>query len=200
MRAKRLRRLATFWSVSNLLYSVHRKKQKRMEVLYNMNRQNWIKKAVVVSLSATLGVGAVLTVAPPAPVEAASVSKGTQVVNYGKQYMGTPYKFGASTSTTRVFDCSSFMKHIFKKYGVNLPRTSAAQSKVGKAVSKSNLKAGDLVFFSSGSRANGRNVTHVAVYMGNGKILHTYGKPGVTISNLNSGNWKKTYLKARRVL
>ena len=165
-----------------------------------MNRQNWIKKAVVVSLSATLGVGAVLTVAPPAPVEAASVSKGSQVVNYGKQYMGTPYKFGASTSTTRVFDCSSFMKHIFKKYGVNLPRTSAAQSKVGKAVSKSNLKAGDLVFFSSGSRANGRNVTHVAVYMGNGKILHTYGKPGVTIYNLNSGNWNKTYLKARRVL
>lgn len=165
-----------------------------------MNRQNWIKKAVVVSLSATLSVGAVLTVAPPAPVEAASVSKGAQVVNFGKQYMGTPYKFGASTSTTRVFDCSSFMKHIFKKYGVNLPRTSAAQSKVGKAVSKSNLKAGDLVFFSSGSRANGRNVTHVAVYMGNGKILHTYGKPGVTISNLNSGNWKKTYLKARRVL
>lgn len=164
-----------------------------------MNRQQWIKKAVVISLSATLGVGAVLTVAPPTPVEAAAVSKGSQVVNYGKKYMGTPYKFGASTSTTRVFDCSSFMKHIFKKYGVNLPRTSAAQSRVGKAVSKSNLKAGDLIFFSSGSRANGRNVTHVAVYMGNNKILHTYGKPGVTISSL-TGNWSKTYLKARRVL
>ncbi|GJM81760.1 hypothetical protein HMSSN139_42560 [Paenibacillus sp. HMSSN-139] len=81
-----------------------------------------------------------------------------------------------------------------------MPRTSAAQAKVGYAVSKSNLKAGDLVFFSSGSRANGRNVTHVAIYMGSGKILHTYGKPGVTISNLNSGNWKRTYLKARRVL
>jgi cell wall-associated NlpC family hydrolase len=132
--------------------------------------------------------------------QATATSKGTQVVNYGKTYMGTPYKFGASTSTTKVFDCSSFMKHIFKKYGVTLPRTAAAQSKVGKAVSKSNLKAGDLVFFSSGSRANGKNVTHVAVYMGNGKILHTYGKPGVTISNLNSGTWKNTYLKARRVL
>lgn len=59
---------------------------------------------------------------------------------------------------------------------------------------------GDLVFFSSGSRATGKNVTHVAVYAGNGKILHTYGKPGVTVSDLNSGTWKKTYLKARRVL
>ncbi|MNN63876.1 Murein DD-endopeptidase MepS/Murein LD-carboxypeptidase precursor [compost metagenome] len=114
--------------------------------------------------------------------------------------MGVRYDFGASTSTTRAFDCSSFTKYIFGKYGVNLPRTSAAQSRVGKAVSKANLKAGDLVFFSSGSRANGSNVTHVAVYMGNGKILHTYGSPGVTVSDLNSGNWKRTYLKARRVL
>lgn len=71
---------------------------------------------------------------------------------------------------------------------------------MGTSVSKANLRVGDLVFFSSGSRANGKNVTHVAVYAGNGKILHTYGSPGVTISDLNSGNWKKTYLKSRRVL
>ncbi|OZB95099.1 C40 family peptidase [Paenibacillus sp. XY044] len=172
-----------------------------------MNKQ-LIQKVVTVGLCASIGFGGMI--ATSAQVTEASAAKtnvattstttGQKVVNYGKQYMGTPYKFGASTSTTRNFDCSSFMKHIFKKYGVNLPRTSVAQSKVGKAVSKANLKPGDLVFFSSGSRANGHNVTHVAVYAGNGKILHTYGSPGVTISNLNSGNWKKTYLKARRVL
>jgi cell wall-associated NlpC family hydrolase len=127
-------------------------------------------------------------------------SKGSQIISYGKKFMGTPYKFGASTTTTRVFDCSSFTKYIFKKYGITLPRTSVAQSKVGKAVSKANLQVGDLLFFSSGSRANGKNVTHVGVYAGNGKVLHTYGSPGVTLSDLNSGNWKKTYLKARRVL
>ncbi|UNK20864.1 C40 family peptidase [Paenibacillus sp. N3/727] len=170
-----------------------------------MNKQTWIKKAAIVSISAAMGMGALLAVSPASQVEAAASSsyattKGQQVVNFGKNYMGTPYKFGASTSTTKVFDCSSFMKHIFKQYGVNLPRTSAAQAKEGVAVSKANLKAGDMVFFSSGSRANGKNVTHVAVYAGNGKILHTYGKPGVTISNLDSGTWKKTYLKARRVL
>lgn len=170
-----------------------------------MNKQKWIKKATIISLSAALGMGALLTVSPASQVEAAasssySATKGQQVVNFGKNYMGTPYKFGASTSTTKVFDCSSFTKHIFKQYGVNLPRTAAQQSTKGVAVSKANLKPGDLVFFSSGSRANGKNVTHVAVYAGDGKILHTYGKPGVTISNLNSGTWKKTYLKARRVL
>ncbi|MEC0330676.1 C40 family peptidase [Paenibacillus macerans] len=169
-----------------------------------MNMRSIFQKVLTVGIVSTIGFSTLLA-SGAEPVQAQSatstaVSKGSQIVNFGKQFMGTPYKFGASTSTTRVFDCSSFMKYIFGRYGVGLPRTSAAQSKEGYAVSKSNLKPGDLVFFSSGSRANGHNVTHVAVYMGGGKILHTYGKPGVTISDLNSGNWKRTYLKARRVL
>lgn len=169
-----------------------------------MKKQQWFKQAIVVGMCTTIGLGSLMaTGAGTTPVAAASVtatSTGQKVVNFGKNYMGTRYQFGASTSTTRYFDCSSFTKYIFKKYGVDLPRTSSAQSKVGKSVSKANLRVGDLVFFSSGSRANGKNVTHVAVYAGNGKILHTYGSPGVTLSNLNSGTWKKTYLKARRVL
>lgn len=169
-----------------------------------MKKQQWFKQAIVIGMCTTIGFSTLMaTGAGTAPVAAASVtstSTGQKVINLGKKYMGTRYVFGASTSTTRYFDCSSFTKYIFSKYGVNLPRTSSAQSKVGKAVSKANLRVGDLVFFSSGSRANGRNVTHVAVYAGNGKILHTYGSPGVTVSNLNSGTWKKTYLKARRVL
>ncbi|WP_379151886.1 C40 family peptidase [Paenibacillus sp. sgz5001063] len=168
-----------------------------------MKKHQWVKQAIVVGMCTTIGLSTLMaTGVGTAPVAAASVSSSTgqNIVNLGKKYMGVRYEFGASTSSTRTFDCSSFTKYIFAKYGVNLPRTSVAQSKVGRAVSKANLKAGDLVFFSSGSRANGSNVTHVAVYMGNGKILHTYGSPGVTISNLNSGNWKRTYLKARRVL
>lgn len=168
-----------------------------------MKKQQWFKQAIVVGMCTTIGLSTLMaTGAGTAPVAAASVSSSTgqQIVNLGKKYMGVRYEFGAPTSSTRTFDCSSFTKYIFGKYGVKLPRTSSAQSKVGKAVSKANLKVGDLVFFSSGSRANGSNVTHVAVYIGNGKILHTYGSPGVTISDLNSGNWKRTYLKARRVL
>ncbi|MDP1512998.1 C40 family peptidase [Paenibacillus sp. CMAA1739] len=166
-----------------------------------MNMHKIIKKVIIAGVAATIGFGT-FAIEGTNTAQAATVttSVGQKVIDYGKKYMGTPYKFGASTSTTRNFDCSSFMKHIFKKYGVDLPRTSVEQSKVGHAVSKSNLKKGDLVFFSSGSRATGHNITHVAVYMGGGKILHTYGAPGVTISDLNSGNWKRTYIKARRVL
>lgn len=166
-----------------------------------MNKQQWIKKAIVIGMVTTMGLGSLMATGVGATkVEAATVSKGRSIVNFGKKYMNTPYDFGASVNTTRVFDCSSFTKFIFKKYNVNLPRTAAQQSREGKAVSKANLQVGDLLFFSSGSRATGKNVTHVAVYAGNGKILHTYGSPGVTISDLNSGTWKRTYLKARRVL
>jgi peptidoglycan endopeptidase LytE len=177
-----------------------------------MKKHQWFKQAIAIGMCTTIGLGTLMaTGAGTAPAAAASVSStaaasvsasatGSSIVSFGKKYLGTRYQFGASTSTTNYFDCSSFTQYIFKKYGVNLPRTSVAQSKVGTSVSKANLRVGDLVFFSSGSRATGKNVTHVAVYAGNGKILHTYGSPGVTISDLNSGNWKKTYLKARRVL
>ncbi|KGE17321.1 C40 family peptidase [Paenibacillus wynnii] len=169
-----------------------------------MKKHQWFKQAIIVGISTTIGLTTLMaTGAGTSPVAAASVSatsKGQKIVNLGKNYLGVRYVFGASTSTTRYFDCSSFTKYIFGKYGKYLPRTSVAQSKVGVAVSRANLRPGDLVFFSSGSRATGRNVTHVAVYAGNGKILHTYGSPGVTISSLTSGNWNRTYLKARRVL
>lgn len=178
-----------------------------------MNIQKVFQKILTVGIVSTIvfstllasGAGAEIVKAQSIEATAGStVSRsktvGSQVVNYGKQFLGTPYEFGASTTTTRVFDCSSFTKYIFNKYGVTLPRTSVQQSKVGTKVSRADLQVGDLVFFSSGSRSTGKNITHVAIYAGDGKILHTYGAPGVTLSNLNSGNWNRTYVTARRVL
>ncbi|MDP4098636.1 C40 family peptidase [Paenibacillus sp. P96] len=167
-----------------------------------MKFNSLFKKIISVGIAASIGFGAVAAIEAPSAqaASATAVSKGQQIVNYGKKYMGTPYKFGATTTTTRNFDCSSFTKYIFKKYGVSLPRSSEDQAKKGRSVSKSNLKVGDLLFFSTGSRSRGKNVTHVAVYAGNGKILHTYGSPGVTISDLDSKTWKNGYLFSRRVL
>ncbi|MEC0090896.1 C40 family peptidase [Paenibacillus macquariensis] len=169
-----------------------------------MTKHTWTHRFAVIGICSSLALTAAITVASPvaeaATTATATTSKASKIISYGKTFLGTPYKFGAATTTTRNFDCSSLMKRIYGKYGVTLPRTSVAQSKMGVAVSKANLKVGDLVFFSTGSRATGKNVTHVATYIGNGKILHTYGQPGVVISDLNKGNWKKTYLKARRVL
>jgi hypothetical protein len=116
-----------------------------------------------------------------------------KIIALGKKYMGTPYDFGAPAGVTSRFDCSSFVQYVYKKYGINLPRRSIDQSKSGTYVSRSNLRPGDLVFFYS-------PVSHVAIYIGDGKILHTYGKPGVTISGLNSGWWDDHYKTARRVI
>ncbi|GJM81761.1 hypothetical protein HMSSN139_42570 [Paenibacillus sp. HMSSN-139] len=83
-----------------------------------MKKRTIFQKVLTVGLVSAIGFSTLLA-SGAEPVQAQSatstaVSKGTQVVNYGKNFLGTPYKFGASTSTTRVFDCSSFTKYVFK--------------------------------------------------------------------------------------
>ncbi|NOU94962.1 NlpC/P60 family protein [Paenibacillus sp. LMG 31456] len=145
---------------------------------------------------ATVGLSVMIsgTIAIPSNTAYAySSSKASSVIATGKRYMGVPYKFGATAGQTRNFDCSSFTQYVYAKYGVNLPRTSQAQSHAGTYVSKSNLKPGDLVFFYS-------PIHHVGIYIGNGNMLHTYGAGGVKISNMNNSFWKSKYKTARRVL
>lgn len=112
--------------------------------------------------------------------------------------MGTPYKFGAPSGVTSIFDCSSFTQYVYKKNGITLPRTSREQATKGYYVSRSNLRKGDLVFFST--RSSGGRIAHVGIYAGSGKILHTYGAGGVKYSSLSSDWWSSHYITARRVI
>ncbi|KQL50158.1 hypothetical protein AN963_06980 [Brevibacillus choshinensis] len=122
-----------------------------------------------------------------------------QVIADGLKYKGVPYKFGSSKNTTNTFDCSSFTQRVFKQAGVNLPRDSRQQSKVGKQVSKNQLQKGDLIFFRSYGSSSSR-ITHVAIYAGNNTLLHTYGKGGVTTSKFAGTSWEKRFEIARRVI
>lgn len=126
----------------------------------------------------------------------AATAESLSLIELGKQYIGTPYVFGAAPGSTSSFDCSSFTQYIFAKTGVDLPRTAAAQATKGKKVAKSYLSMGDLVFF----KTSGSGISHVAVYAGNGKILQAASSSGVTVSSLNSAYWTKSYVTARRVL
>nr|WP_233567909.1 C40 family peptidase [Cohnella faecalis] len=128
----------------------------------------------------------------PSHAAAATASQASGIIQTGKQYLGVPYKFGAKTGNTSRFDCSSFTQYVFARNGIHLPRSSKQQSKVGTYVPRNQLRPGDLVFFYS-------PIHHVAIYLGNGKLLHTFGKPGVTITDLNSGWWSSHYTTARRV-
>lgn len=119
-----------------------------------------------------------------------------RLIDYGMKFLGTPYEFGASPKQTNTFDCSSFVKHIFKEVlGMDLPRVSYNQAEDGVEVEKGELRKGDLLFFT----ARGLPIGHVGVYAGDGKVLHTYSKEsGVEIAEF-AGKWEKRFVTARRV-
>ena len=126
-----------------------------------------------------------------------------QIISTGLQYLGTPYVFNAPSYQTDSFDCSSFIKCIFEINGIILPRNSRQQFEVGVPISFDQIKKGDLLFFTTGERKNRKGLSrigHVAIYIGQDQILHTYrqGKK-VMISVLNS-YWKKSFIGAKRVL
>jgi len=108
-----------------------------------------------------------------------------------KKYLGTPYELGGTGSNG--LDCSGFSRLIYKNvYGVDLPHNAASQSKCPpsllRKVPLENLKAGDLIFFSSSSRSK-KNITHVGLYLSDGEFIHaSRGKKSVVISSLNEGN------------
>jgi cell wall-associated NlpC family hydrolase len=110
----------------------------------------------------------------PSAVTGSSV--GATALRYALTRRGMPYVWGAAGPTA--FDCSGLVQWSFKQAGVNLPRVAAAQSMVGSPVSAARLQPGDLVFFY-------RPVSHVAIYLGGGKVLHasTAGEP-VEIGNM----------------
>ncbi|XEC93870.1 C40 family peptidase [Paenibacillus tarimensis] len=126
-----------------------------------------------------------------------------KTVIYGREYLGTPYEFGAKYGQTRTMDCSSFTKTVFARIGIKLPRVSRDQAREGRYVSKSNLKVGDLVFFSTSSRVNKKGIQkigHVGIYVGHGMMIHTFGKGGVKYNSIVSGWWDDHYITARRII
>lgn len=122
-----------------------------------------------------------------APAVAAGSAAGVKALAFAKAAIGKPYRYGAAGPNA--FDCSGLVMSAFKKAGVSVPRTSSAQSRVGKPVSRDQLKPGDLVFFYS-------PVSHVGIYMGNGKIVHasTSGEP-VKVSDMG----RRPFHNARRI-
>lgn len=127
-------------------------------------------------------------------------SKGDQVIEYAKQFLGTPYVYGGTNLKSGV-DCSGFVYSVYKNFGINLNRSSSGMVSNGVKVEKSQLIAGDLILFDT-TGANNGGISHVGIYMGNGQYIHSSsGKvKGVIISQLNDDYGLRTYVTARRVL
>ncbi len=126
---------------------------------------------------------------------------GNEIIDFAKGYIGTRYVWGG-TSLTNGVDCSGFTQSVFKNFGININRVASAQYQNGYSVSKSELQAGDLVFFDTNGRNNGE-ITHVGIYMGDGNFIHSSsskGGIGITITPLNKTYYVNGYVGARRVI
>lgn len=116
---------------------------------------------------------------------------GSAIASYGLQFVGNPYVYGG-TSLTHGTDCSGFTMSVFRKFGISLPRTASEQSRVGKKISPSNARPGDLIFYASGGHVN-----HVALCIGGGRVVHaSNSRTGIITSNM----YYRTPYCARRIL
>lgn len=121
------------------------------------------------------------------------------LLNSAKNLIGLPYRAGG-TSPASGFDCSGFVQYVFKHAAnVDLPRTSRDMAQVGQSVSRDNLRPGDMVFFAH-TRGGGNRISHVGVYVGEGRFIHSpsTGKT-IQINSMDSGYWSSKFVTARRV-
>ena len=124
--------------------------------------------------------------------ENSSINK---IIDIANTKIGKPYKWGSTGPNS--FDCSGFTSYIYQNgAGINLPRTSVAQSKVGSKISRNQLKSGDLVFFNT----SGKGISHVGMYIGNSKFIHASTSKGVRIDSLNSSYYKSRFVSASRII
>ncbi len=108
-----------------------------------------------------------------------------ELIEYASKFLGNRYVWGG-TSLTKGADCSGFVQSVFRHFGYRLNRTAAEQSRNGKSVSNNQLKPGDLLFYHTDRRQKNR-ISHVAIYIGNGKIIHAANRrAGIIISNMGN--------------
>ena len=120
-----------------------------------------------------------------------------RLIEDAKYFNGGKYVWGGTTP--KGFDCSGYVQYLFKKHNVNLPRTAWSQSKLGQKIVLSNLKTGDLLFFNT-DKKRGIPVSHVGIYMGNGKFIHAASrKKGIIISPL-AGYYQDRFVVAKRII
>lgn len=131
------------------------------------------------------------------------------IIDMGLTYWGTPYVYGAQRFQDRSFDCSSFVQYLYDKHGIALGWNSREQAVQGEWVHFDQMRPGDLLFFWDDRFPDEEGISrvrHVAIYMGDGRILHTYEEGvGVTMATLRDDPekgdyWYTHFLFAKRVI
>lgn len=122
------------------------------------------------------------------------------VIETAMTYRGTPYKYGGTTRSG--IDCSALVFHSYYAVGVNLPRRSEDQSKLGQKVNINQVKPGDMLFFATGKKKN--QVTHSGIVTeiekDDVRFIHASTSLGVTEDFLSNRYWTNAFLFAKRIL
>ena len=116
-----------------------------------------------------------------------------RIVQTSMKYIGVPYVFGGTSPSG--FDCSGYVRYVFAQAGISLPRMADEQYYFGKPISTTDLRAGDLVFFSTYTYGP----SHVGIYLGDGNFINASSSRGVVIDSLGNSYWSSTYIGARRI-
>jgi cell wall-associated NlpC family hydrolase len=129
-------------------------------------------------------------------VKKAAVTKAAdykaKAISVAKSNLGVKYRWGGTT--TSGFDCSGLVTYAYGKAGVSLPRTAGEMFSVGTKVTS--YQPGDLLFYAT---SGGKKVTHVAIYIGNGQMIHAATSKGVSIASINNSYWKPRFIGAKRL-
>ena len=124
-----------------------------------------------------------------------------KIIQNGLSRMGTPYIFGGTTE--KGFDCSGFVQYAFKKFNINVPRSSTELAGAGKKVKREDTRKGDILIF-TGTNVSDRTPGHVGIVTRKvGKIIefmHSSSNGGVKISQVEGTNYERRFLETRRVL
>jgi cell wall-associated NlpC family hydrolase len=117
------------------------------------------------------------------------------IITYALSLQGVPYRYGKD-SPEEGFDCSGFVKHVYQKQGIILPRTVKDMALFLPQIPKNDVHSGDLVFFNT----NGNSFSHVGIYVNNDQFVHAPSRRTgrVLISSLKNQYWRKHYIGARR--
>ena len=128
-----------------------------------------------------------------------SNKKMENAISKAKSFLGTPYLYGGTNKNG--IDCSGLFFVSFNNQGIELPRVAQDIAKIGRLIyGKEKLVRGDFVFFANTTSAN-KLITHMGLYLGDGKFIHSSSKKGVVISEINNPYyWKNKFLFGKRIL
>ncbi|HIE51621.1 MAG TPA: hypothetical protein EYP85_07655 [Armatimonadetes bacterium] len=160
------------------------------------HREGWLKVAFANGTVGWVEARAVrLTPAEPSRQKPSPPERTPPLVAEAHRYQGVPYRWGGHDPTG--FDCSGLIQYLARKYGREVPHSAAELSRLGQPVDRTELQPGDLVFFQNTYKPG---VSHVGIYVGEGRFIHASPRAGVTVSRLDAPYYRQHYAGARRLL